>query len=197
MANRQRSPTPGDAVMEEERYRKDPERQPLSEKQKELVRRAYSLFDFFEDRLKDAHEQMRNSRLMRQLRQDERSWTAPASNTLNSCVDNVIADQIDNLPEAKLVPEREETAQSAEEMSDVVSYVLYQAGWQGTYHRLMEDSVVTGTGVAQVFWDDTLENGEGMVNVLAWSPEDFYPDPMYENIQDGRGCFKVTRTTVA
>ena len=37
----------------------------------------------------------------------------------------------------------------------------------------------------------------------AWStcwrgiPEDFYPDPMYEDIQDGRGCFKATHTSVA
>ena len=197
MANRQRSPTPGDTVMQEARLRKDPARQPLSEAQRALVKRAYDLFDFFDDRLKDAHEEMRKARMMRQLKQDERSYTAPASNTLNSCIDNVIADQIDNLPEAKLVPEREETAQSAEEMTDIVSYVLYQAGWQGTYHKLMEDSVVTGTGVCQVFWDDDLENGEGMVNVLAWSPEDFYPDPMYEDWQDGRACFKTTHTTIA
>jgi hypothetical protein len=33
--------------------------------------------------------------------------------------------------------------------------------------------------------------------VLHWHPEDFYPDPMYENIQDGRGIFKATQTTVA
>lgn len=197
MTTRQRSPTPGDVVMMQERYRKSPERQPLTDKQKELVRRAYSLFDFFSEKLTGAHEQMRNARLMRKLMQDARSWTAPASNTLNSCIDNVIADQIDNLPEAKLVPEREETAQSAEEMSDVVSYVLYQAGWEQTYNRLMEDSVVTGTGVAQVFWDDALEDGDGMVSVLAWSPEDFFPDPMYEDWQQGRACFKATHTTIA
>ena len=33
--------------------------------------------------------------------------------------------------------------------------------------------------------------------MLAWHPEDFYPDPMYEDIQQGRGCFKATRTSVA
>ena len=197
MASRQRSPTPGDMVMRAEHQRKDPARQPLNDAQRALLKRAYDLFDFFDDRLKDSHEEMRKARMMRQLKQDERSYTAPASNTLNSCIDNVIADQVDNLPEAKLVPEREETADSAEEMTDIVSYVLYQAGWQGTYHKLMEDSVVTGTGVAQVFWDDNMENGDGMVSVLAWSPEDFYPDPMYEDWQDGRACFKATHTTIA
>lgn len=170
--------------------------QTLSSREKELVNRTYTLFGFFYDQLREEHEQMRRARMMRQRRQENRSATAPTSNTLNSCVDNMIADQIDNLPEAMMLPEREETAQSAEEMEDVLSFVLYHAGWPGKYQQLMEDAVVTGTGVVQVFWDEDMEDGEGMVNVIAWHPEDFYPDPMYENIQDGRGCFKVTHTTV-
>lgn len=184
----------GDAAMREERTLTA---QPLQARERRLLRRGYELFDFFSDRLREEHEQMRQARMMRQRKQLERSLTAPGSNTLNSCVDNMIADQTDNMPEAKMVPEREETARSAEEMSDVVSFVLYHAGWPGKYQMLMEDTVVTGTGVAEVFWDDDMEDGEGMVNVIAWHPEDFYPDPMYENIQDGRGCFKVTHTTVA
>lgn len=187
---------PGDISLEPEALREQWE-QPLGEKEKVLVRRAYALFDFFRDKLRAEHEEMQHARRMRQLMQEERSVTAPASNTLGSCIDNVIADQIDNMPEAVMVPEREETAQSAEEMSDVVSYVLYQAGWPQVYQTLMEDSTVTGTGIVQVFWDEDMEGGEGMANVLAWHPEDFYPDPMYENIQDGRGCFKVTHTTIA
>ena len=188
---------PGDAVMAEGVQRRSASLQPISGEERELVERAYALFDFFYDRLRQEHEEMRRARLMRQLRQDERSQSAPTSNTLNSCVDNVIADQIDNMPEAVMVPEREETAQSAEEMSDVVSYVLYQTGWPSKYHTLMEDAVVTGTGVAQVYWDDDLEEGDGMAGVLVWHPEDFYPDPTCENIQDGRGCFKVTHTSIA
>lgn len=194
---RNKNPTqtlPGD--IRSEKHEMPVGEQNLSETAKELVDRAYKLFDFFETKLRDEHDEMRRARQMRQLKQDEKSLTAPASMTLNSCIDNVIADQIDNMPEAKMIPEREETAQSAEEMSDVVAYVLYQANWADTYQQIMEDSVVTGTGVAETFWDEDMEFGEGMVNVIAWHPEDFYPDPMYENIQDGRGCFKVTRTTV-
>ena len=170
--------------------------QPLGEAEQELLRRGYELFERFRIGLTEAHDEMRRARMIRQLRQDERSGTAPAGNMLGSCVDNAIADQIDNLPEAQLLPEREETARSAEEMSDVVSYVLYHAGWPGKYQTIMEDAVVTGTGVAEVFWDAEAEDGEGMVGVLAWHPEDFYPDPAVENLQDGRACFKVTHTTV-
>lgn len=170
--------------------------QPLSADGRALVKRGYSLFDTFKEQLQPVHEEMRAAREMRALSQSERSRTSPPSMTLNSCIDNVIADQIDNMPEAVLVAERDETAKGAEEMSDVIGFVLYQAGWPGKYHKIMEDAAVTGTGVAQTFWDETMMDGEGMVNVIAWHPEDFYPDPMYENIQDGRGVFKATLTTV-
>ena len=173
------------------------ESQPISMTERALVARIYALFDCFYDQLSEEHEQMRRARMLRARRPDEQSRTAPTGNTLGSCVDNMIADQMDNLPEAVMLPEREETARSAEEMDDVVSFVLYRAGWPGKYQTLMEDAIVTGTGVAQVFWDEDMEDGEGMVNVLAWHPEDFYPDPMYEDMQDGRGCFKATRTSVA
>lgn len=171
--------------------------QPLTQEQAMLVSRGMALFDRFYEALRPAHEEMRQARMMRQLRQAEQSDTAPLSNTLNSCADSVIADQIDNMPEAKMVPEREETAQSAEEMTDVVSFVLYQASWPGKYQRLMEDAVIAGTGVCEVFWDDEMLGGEGMVNVLCWHPEDFYPDPTVEDLQEGRACFKATNTTTA
>lgn len=170
--------------------------QALSDEERALMARGYALFEHFREQLREEHEEMRMARMMRQLRQDD-SGTAPLMNTLNSCMDNVIADQIDELPEALMVPEREATAHSAEEMSDVVSYVLYQAGWPGKYQALMEDAIVAGTGVAEVFWDEDAEDGEGMVSVMCWHPEDFYPDPSVENIQDGRAVFKVTHTTVA
>lgn len=171
--------------------------QRLTSEEKALLRRGYELFEFFDRHMREEHGQMRLARAIRRKKQSARSETAPASNTLCSCIDNAIADQMDNRPEALMIPEREETAKSAEEMTDVVSYVLYQTKWDEIYHTLMEDAIVTGTGVAQVFWDEDAENGEGMASVLAWHPEDFYPDPMYEDIQQGRGCFKATRTSVA
>ena len=191
---RRRRSQPGDMTRTEHRA---PGLQPLSAQERALLERGYALYEFFRDRLRPEHEQMRQARMLRQMRPELGSPTAPMGNTLNSCTDNVIAEQIDNMPEAKMAPEREETAASAEEMSDVVSYVLYQSGWPGKYQTLMEDAVVTGTGVAQVYWDGAMDDGQGMVSVLAWHPEDFYPDPMCENLQDGRACFKATHTTVA
>ncbi|MBQ2835191.1 MAG: hypothetical protein IJE71_11360 [Clostridia bacterium] len=174
--------------------------QPLSVQERELTARAYALYDHFREQLSAEHEAMREARRMRQMKQEgafAEAGLSPTTNTLGSCVDNVVADQIDNMPEAVMIPEREETMRRAEEMTDVVGYVLHHAGFAGKYQRIMEDAVVTGTGIAQVFWDAEASDGEGLVNILSWHPEDFYPDPMYEEIQDGRGCFKATHTTVS
>lgn len=197
MAKKREKPAlPGDVRMEDSLVGHGYE-QPLDAKQKALVHRGYALFRFFYDQHREEHEEIRQARLMRRLRQEKRSKTSPAGSTLNSSLDNVIADQIDNMPEAVMVPEREETMKSAEEMTDIVSFVLYQSGWEGKYQKLMEDAAVAGTGVAEVFWDEDADNGEGMVNVMAWHPENFYPDPQYEDIQDGRAIFKATHTTIA
>ena len=88
--------------------------QPLREEERALLRRGYELFEQFHNQLREEHEEMRDARAMRQLRQSERSATSPTLSTLNSCVDNVVADQIDNMPEAEMVPEREETMDSAQ-----------------------------------------------------------------------------------
>lgn len=184
---------PGDVQIRPEDI--DPDAQPLSDRERYLVERAYNLFEFFREKLDEEHTEMREARYNRQMRSGG-NYYAPLSNTLNSCIDNVIADQIDNMPEAKMLPEREDTAQSAEEIADIVAYILYHANFGDVYATILEDSVVTGTGIAQVFWDDDMEDGEGMVNVMAIHPEDFYPDPAYENIQDGRGVFVASRVTL-
>ena len=170
--------------------------QPLSGEERMLLKRCYELFEFFRERLREDHAEMREARAAREMRQEQRSETSPPIMTFNSCVDNVIADQIDNTPEAVLAPERPETDGTADQMTDLVGYVLHKADWQGVYQKIMEDVAVTGTGIVEVFWDNDAMNGEGMASVGVWHPEDFYPDPMYQDIQDGRACFKATRTTV-
>ena len=103
----------GDMRMSDELRRHD---QALSIEEKALLARGYELFEHFHEQLREEHEEMRAARRMRQLRQEERSGTSPTLSTLLSCMDNVVADQIDNMPQAMMVPEREETLQSAEEM---------------------------------------------------------------------------------
>ena len=116
---------------------------------------------------------------------------APRLNTLNATVDNVVADQMDNLPEAKMMPERPELQESADILTDVVRYALYQSAFDEQYAQLMEDCAVTGSGVLQIFWDEELDDGRGMARCERWDMESFYPDPMFSDIQEGRAVFKT------
>jgi hypothetical protein len=173
-----------------------PQDQPISEEQRERIDRAYALFEQFYESIGLRHMEMRDFRDLRRMEDRElMSEGAPKLNTLNSTIDNVIADQMDNLPAAVILPETPEKAATADLMTDVVRYALDAGGFEDEYARVMEDSVVTGTGVLQTFWDEDMERGDGLVNVQAVKPETIYPDPFYENWQDGRAIFRTTHTT--
>ena len=88
------------------------ENQPISERERALVARAYALFDcFLRSAAGGPRADAQGAHAAGATNPTSRARTAPTGNTLGSCVDNMIADQIDNLPEAVMLPEREETAQ--------------------------------------------------------------------------------------
>lgn len=186
-----------DKEMEELRYSSESaEDQPISEEQRKRIERAYALFEQFYEAIGLRHMEMRDFRDLRRMEDRElNSEGAPKLNTLNSTIDNVIADQMDNLPAAVILPEVPDKADTADLMTDVVRYALDAGGFEDEYARAMEDSVVTGTGVLQTFWDEEMERGDGFANVQAVRPETMYPDPLYENWQDGRAIFRTTHTT--
>ena len=167
------------------------EEQRLDADERELLERALRLFEEFRTAHRPMHEQARVGRQLRALKDDTLPKTAPKLNNLNSTIDNVIADQLDNLPEAKMLPERPELQDSADILTDVVRYALYQSAFDEQYAEVMEDCAVTGTGVLQVFWDEALDDGRGMARCERWEMESFCPDPLFEDIQDGRAVFKT------
>lgn len=172
-----------------------PEDQPISEEQKRRVKRAYALFAIFKESRGMWQTEAEKHRDVRKLKDDTLAETAPRMNTLNSTIDNVIADQMDNMPSAIILPETSEVAGMAEMITDVVKYCLDGAAFEETYQKVMEDSAVIGTGIIQTFWDEEADAGKGMASVQAWKPENFYPDPLYEDWQDGRAVYKTTYTT--
>ncbi|MEG2860318.1 MAG: hypothetical protein RSA12_10530, partial [Clostridia bacterium] len=112
---------------------------------------------------------------------------------LNSTVDNMVADYMDNLPEAVMQPETPEMGEVADDLTDVVGWALHHAGFKPEWRRAVEDATVTGTGIMHVFWDDeaTFGSAQGGIGLTAWRPDYWMPDPLYSNFQDGRAVFKV------
>ena len=112
--------------------------------------------------------------------------------TLKSTINSCVADQMDNMPEAVMLPERPGLEQTAEDMTDVVRFVLEQNDYETVHRRRVEDLFITGTAVTQVAWDGDMDQGKGNVAVVRWPVEAFLWDPAAEDIQESRAVMKVS-----
>ena len=162
---------------------------------------AYARLRIWRDGCREMHERAREARSILLL-QDPRQDIETASrrkdkrtlqlHTLKSTFNNCVADQMDNMPEALMLPETAELENVAEDLTDVVRFVLSQNGYESLHRRRVEDCFCTGTSVTQVAWDANLEGGRGNVALIRWPIEAFLWDPAAENLQDGRAVFKVS-----
>ena len=67
--------------------------------------------------------------------------------TLKSTFNGCVADQIDNMPEAVMIPERPDVAQTAEELTDVTRWVFGHNNYEALHRKRVEDCFCTGTSV--------------------------------------------------
>ncbi len=166
--------------------------------EKELIAQAYGRLQIWRDGCKEMHERAKESRkiiLLEDPRQDEGRKTDKKTiqlQTLKSTFNNCIADQMDNMPEALMVPETKDLTDVADDLTDLVRFILNQNNYELVHRRRVEDFFCTGTAVTQVAWDRDMDNGKGNVAVLRWPVEAFLWDPAAENIQDARALFKVS-----
>lgn len=167
--------------------------QPLSEEKRAFVRSIYALLEQFKTLNLEYLNEIQLSRSMRKLADPYFGPNDIQLNTLNSTMDNMVADYVDNMPEIVLMPETIGAEETARQMTDVLGWVMHHAHFSSVWKAAMEDAVVTGTGVIQGYYDDSLTVGgvEGNIGLLNWPPESWLPDPLYDNFQDGRAVFKV------
>jgi hypothetical protein len=98
-----------------------------------------------------------------------------------------------SMPEAKLLPETADMQDAADDLQDMVHYVVYCANdFEHIHYRLCEDFYGPGTMVAQTAWDPDMNYGKGEIAIIRWPLEAFLWDPTAENIQDCRAVMKVS-----
>lgn len=165
---------------------------------KELIQQAYGRLQIWRDGCREMHERARESRkiiLLQDPRQDEGSKGDKKTiqlQTLKSTFNNCIADQMDNMPEALMVPETKDLTDVADDLTDLVRFILNENNYETIHRRRVEDFFCTGTAVIQIAWDRDMDHGKGNVAVLRWPVEAFLWDPASESIQDARAIFKVS-----
>lgn len=164
----------------------------------ELLQQAYGRLRIWREGCKEMHERAKESRqiiLLQDPRQDEgRKVDKPTIQlqTLKSTFNNCVADQMDNMPEALMVPETKDLTGVADDLTDIVRFILNENNYEAVHRRRVEDFFCTGTAVTQIAWDRDMDHGRGNVAVLRWPVEAFLWDPAAESIQDARALFKVS-----
>ncbi len=183
-------------------------RQPLNDRQRELVNEIYARLMTYIAGCREIHERAKVARkiiLLQDPYQDAYPGLQPMDEpadgrreptlqlqTLKSTFNNCVADQVDNMPEAMLLPERPELQNVAEDMNDVVRFVLSQNDFEAFHKRRVEDFICTGTAVTQIAWDPDMDDGRGNIAVIRYPVESFLWDPLAEDIQDSRAVMKVS-----
>jgi len=178
------------------------EEQPLSEEDEELLQRIYDRLDMFEELNRPYHDQAKESRkivhmedpgqdtLRNSLRTGKKTLQLQ---TLKSTINNVVADQMLSMPEAKLMPETQAMQDAADDLQDMVHYVVYCANsFEQLQYRRCEDFYGPGTAITQVAWDPDMNYGKGEIALIRWPLEAFLWDPTAEDIQDCRAVMKVS-----
>lgn len=174
--------------------------QELSEEQRALRDKVYSMLEIYEQACKPYHDAAREARRILRLddpKQDAQNTRADKKTlqlqTLKSTFNNVVADQMQNMPEPRILPETPDKEQAAMDLQDTVRYVIYDGNnYEAIHRRRAEDFYATGTAVTQITWDEDANWGKGEIAIIRWPIEAFLWDPYAENIQDARALIKVS-----
>ena len=173
--------------------------QPLDEKERELLTEIYNRLEVFEQGCRPYHEAAREAReilRMRDPRQDDGENEGKPTlqlQTLKSTFNNVVAEQMQNMPEARILPETPEQSSMAEDLQDAVRFIVYDVNNYETIHRrIAEDLYGPGTAVIQTVWDPSMNYGKGDIAIIRWPIEAFLWDTKAEYLQDSRACIKVS-----
>ena len=176
--------------------------QPLSKEEEALLDTIYKRVELFEQHNKQEHLIARACREiihMRDPEQDDKKTLEENGKptlqlqTLKSTFNNVVADQMLAMPEAKMLPETRDMEAYADQLQDLVHHNLYVTNdFEHTHYMRCEDFYGPGTAVIQVAWDKTMAYGQGDVAVIRWPIESFLWDPYAESIQDCRAVMKLS-----
>ena len=116
----------------------------------------------------------------------------PASAWLLNSIANKHADAMDNFPAANVLPREEGDKNEAKMLSSIIPVVLDQCEFEETYSHVMDDKLVSGTGVYGVFWDASKNNGLGDIDIACVDLINLFWESGITDIQQSRNVFYVT-----
>ena len=114
-----------------------------------------------------------------------------ATPALYSVCESMIADLMQAFPEPVLLGRSMGDDAIAETLSAMLRVQRERGRYRSEYRKAIKHLVRRGMAVMQCVWDGEAERGRGDVRLTEWDFLNFYPDPLYEDMQDGRAVFKL------
>ena len=113
----------------------------------------------------------------------------PESAWLFNSINNKHADAMDNYPEPNILPREFSDKAAAKSLSEILPVVLERCKFDSTYSSAWWDKLKFGTAVYGIFWNNTLLNGLGDVDIKQIDLLDLFWQPGVKNIEDSKNLF--------
>ncbi|MBQ3200516.1 MAG: hypothetical protein IJB22_01235 [Clostridia bacterium] len=158
--------------------------------------RLYELFEEYRsayaaewDRLERCERIYRGDHWQDVPQQDENE-PRPVTPVLQSTIENVRADLIDNMPEAVIVSDGEGHERVAEMLTALIRENHRLCRFDREYANMMHDLLVGGYMVQETGYDSELNGGFGAAFLRAVDPHSIMFDPLVADIRQSRAIFK-------
>ena len=125
------------------------------------------------------------------IRRKNNSDPEPASAWLFNSIANKHADVMDNYPEPCILPRERSDIAAAKMLSKIIPTVLEYNGFEETYSDVWWYKLKSGTGCYGVFWNSSLGNGFGDIDIRQVDILNVFWEGGIKDIQDSRNLFSV------
>jgi hypothetical protein len=115
----------------------------------------------------------------------------PASAWLFNSVANKHADAMDNFPEPNILPREASDKPTAKVLSSIIPVVLENNDYEQTYNDAWWYKLKQGCAVKGVFWNNSLYDGLGDVDLKMIDLLNIFWEPGIKHIQKSRNLFSV------
>ena len=172
------------------------------EARQQLGEALYALFKHFDNKYIVERERMdRNEKLYHGKHWEEQRHPGdpnapkPVTPIIFSTIENIEADMSNKKPTPTIKPENMDNADFARALTRVCEQDLDANDWSTESDMLVHDLLVGGWCVQEVGFDSYAMQGKGCAYDRRVAPRGFMCDPVCENLQDGRACFKFGKRT--
>lgn len=119
----------------------------------------------------------------------------PVNPIIQSTIENVRADLIDQIPEAIVTADDPGFESTAEVLNAILRENHALSNYDKEYSRLIRDLLVSGYMVQEIGYDPSLNNGFGASFIRHVDVRSIMVDPCVTDIQDSRAIFKFSPRT--